>query len=326
MFTFWYFNLLLVVYIFTVCLHLTLIKDTPSNGNFRLQLKLNLTFPYSKKIFELAPKWKGEIQTEALVLLNALSGQVQHQVPLSSYKLLSSINGRDGRNLAAQLLWKSLKQNEDNPIRLNDNLLLQEEYKKLFDGQEQWQMVNFLYIFHFAASEVMLSQAEFAERNAAATCLRTIVRLAKDNLDTEEYKKLVDTDMIPALGKGLMAKYDRVQAEFILVLTEAMTEDGHLGSITDLHHLQSEDKNEDDVNFFDNMRHIQKHRRGRAMRRLVKSLDELSVDTCQKIIIPLVRTYIFNEEYVQQTEIFNSAVTAIGKFSYFYRKSRENLF
>ena len=109
-----------------------------------------------------------------------------------------------------------------------------------------------------------------------------------------------------------MAKYDLVQAEFILVLTEAMTEDGHLGSITDLHHLQSEDKNEDDTNFFDNMRHIQKHRRGRAMRRLVKQLDELSVDTCQKIIIPLVRTYIFNEEYVQQTEIFNSAVTAIG--------------
>ena len=35
---------------------------------------------FSRKIFELAPKWKGQIQTEALVLLNALSGQIQHQV------------------------------------------------------------------------------------------------------------------------------------------------------------------------------------------------------------------------------------------------------
>ena len=264
---------------------------------------------YSPKIFELAPKWKGEIQTEALVLLNALAGQVQHQVPLSSYKLLSSIQGREGRNLAAQLLWKSLVQDPQNPVKLNDNLLLQEEYKKFFD---HWHMVNFLYIFHFAASEVILSHAEFAERNAAATCLRTIVRMAKEKLDTEEYIKLVDTNIVPALGKGLMSKFDRVQSEFILVLTESMTENGHLGSIQDLHILQSEDKNEDDTNFFDNMRHIQKHRRGRAMRRLVKSIQDLSVETCQNIVIPLVRTYIFNEEYVQQTEIFNSAVTAMG--------------
>ena len=164
----------------------------------------HLFYLFSKKIFELAPKWKGEIQTEALVLLNALSGQVQHQVPLSSYKLLSSINGRDGRNLAAQLLWKSLKQSADNPIRLNDNLLLQEEYKKLFEAQDSWSMVNFLYIFHFAASEVTLSQAEFAERNAAATCLRTIVRLAKDQLDTEEYKKLVDTDMVRKILQSML--------------------------------------------------------------------------------------------------------------------------
>ena len=48
------------------------------------------------------------------------------------------------------------------------------------------------------------------------------------------------------------------------------------------------------------------------MRRLVHQLEDLSVETCQNILIPLVRTYIFNEDYVQQTEIFNSAVTALG--------------
>jgi len=85
---------------------------------------------FSKKIFELAPKWKGQVQTEALILLNGLSGLVDHNVALSSFRLMSSIHGREGRNLAAQLLFKSL----DNPdkVRLNDNLLLNEEYKKLF--------------------------------------------------------------------------------------------------------------------------------------------------------------------------------------------------
>ena len=86
---------------------------------------------FSRKIFELAPKWKGQVQTEALVLLNALSGQIQHQVNLSAYKLIFAMHGQEGRNLAAQLLWKSLEENPEK-VRLNDNLLLNEEYKKLF--------------------------------------------------------------------------------------------------------------------------------------------------------------------------------------------------
>ena len=86
---------------------------------------------FSRKIFELAPKWKGQVQTEALVLLNALSGQIQHQVNISAYKLIFAMHGQEGRNLAAQLLWKSLEENPEK-VRLNDNLLLNEEYKKLF--------------------------------------------------------------------------------------------------------------------------------------------------------------------------------------------------
>lgn len=215
---------------------------------------------FSQRIFALAPKWKGQVQTESLVLLNAISSQIEHQVKCSAYKLLSSMNGREGRNLAAQLLWKSL----DNPggqVRLNDNLLLNEEYKKLFCGQ--FQLVNFLFMFHYAASEVVLSESEFAERNAAGDCLRDVIKKAKKNLSLEDYKSLVDDDVLPVLSKGLMATHDRVQGEFIQVLTTALTADGHLGSLEDLQVLQSADDTnleEVETNFFDNMRHLQKHR------------------------------------------------------------------
>lgn len=215
---------------------------------------------FTQRIFALAPKWKGEVQTESLVLLNAISSQIEHQVKLSAYKLLSSMNGREGRNLAAQLLWKSL----DNPgqqVRLNDNLLLHEEYKKLFSSK--FTLVNFLFMFHYAASEVVLSESEFAERNAAGDCLRDVIKMAKKNLSLEDYKTMVDEDIVPVLSKGLMATHDRVQGEFIQVLTTALTSDGHLGSLEDLQVLQSaDDKNPEEVetNFFDNMRHLQKHR------------------------------------------------------------------
>ena len=82
------------------------------------------------------------------------------------------------------------------------------------------------------------------------------------------FPSLADTELLPVISKGLMAKHDRVQGEFIQILTEAITEDGRLGSLNGLLELQSEDKIEDEINFFDNMRHIQKHRRGRAMRRI----------------------------------------------------------
>ena len=88
---------------------------------------------FTKKLFEISPKWKGQVQTEALNVLNSISNLTNYQVDPKSYKLISSIQGRDGRNIAAQLLWKSL--NNPNKVRLNDNLLLNEEYTKLFIGK-----------------------------------------------------------------------------------------------------------------------------------------------------------------------------------------------
>ena len=115
-------------------------------------------------------------------------------------------------------------------------------------------------MFHFAASEVILSEDAFAERSAGASCLRDLVRKAKKLLTSQEYTDIVDKQILPVLGKGLMVKHDRVQGEFIQVLIDSISSDGTLGSITDLHFIQSDKNSEDETNFFDNMKHIQKHR------------------------------------------------------------------
>lgn len=48
------------------------------------------------------------------------------------------------------------------------------------------------------------------------------------------------------------------------------------------------------------------------MKRLMKQLDGLSPETCQKILLPLVRTYIFNPDYDQQTIVVTAAIDCIG--------------
>jgi len=63
-----------------------------------------------------------------------------------------------------------------------------------------------------------------------------------------------------------------------------------------------------ELNFFDNMKHIQKHRRGRALTRLAAKLDEfddtnfdtfLNIKTCFVVIYPLACSYLFNTEYIK---------------------------
>ena len=48
------------------------------------------------------------------------------------------------------------------------------------------------------------------------------------------------------------------------------------------------------------------------MKRLMKQLGELSGDTCDKLLLPLVRTYIYNEEYDAQNIVVEAAIECVG--------------
>ena len=70
----------------------------------------------------------------------------------------------------------------------------------------------------------------------------------------------MDLEIVPVLTKGFMAKNDRIQGEFVQVLISSLDQEGQLGSLEEIQHLQSEKNVDDEINFFDNMKHIQKHR------------------------------------------------------------------
>ena len=96
---------------------------------------------------------------------------------------------------------------------------------------EDFNLNNFLWMYHFASSEIVLSESEFAERNAAGVCVRDLIQQAKNQLSIEKFREITDSELVPVISKGLMAKHDRVQAEFIQILTGTITDDGCLGSI-----------------------------------------------------------------------------------------------
>ena len=43
-----------------------------------------------------------------------------------------------------------------------------------------------------------------------------------------------------------------------------------------------------------------------------KKIREIDVNLCFKIILPMTRTYLYNQDYVSQNEIITSAISCIG--------------
>ena len=63
----------------------------------------------------------------------------------------------------------------------------------------------------------------------------------------EDYLHLVDSAVLPVLTRGLQAKVERVQSEFIEILLETALEDGRLGNNVNISSLRD---NTDDPGTF----------------------------------------------------------------------------
>ena len=320
--------------------------------------EVNAVF-FVEKLSLLAIKGTLQVQTqslhvldEALSKLKIVETQVSAQIPLCAFKLLANIRNYDNKKLMAQILWKHV-QNFDNEghskaISMDDNFL-HGKYQKLIKVDDIRQSnclpeQQFLFLFHFAASEI--HNEDFSQRAAAVLCLRNIIRNKKKqmlsnnegetiNSKKEHFVRLVDKVMLPIISKGLESTNDRIQGEFMEVLlecivTEHQTCTSFLGSIQDVSQLIPSAEDDQESNFFENMKHIQKHRRGREMRKIALKLNEnkdfLSRNCRLFLVYPLVRTYIYNKDYISQPEIVNSAITCIASLASTYNwKDYKNL-
>ena len=309
-----------------------------------------------EKITLIATNGTLEIQTQSIHLLNVVFTRLtslHHKdsssgLPTCAFKLICNITNYDNKKLMSRTLWNHIKNDENsghsNGVEFDDNFL-HGSYQKLgtsvSKGKKQcFTEQHFLFLFHYAASEIY--NQDFSQRSAAVLCLRDIIRNKKliseqANCEDEakEFINLVDKIMLPIISKGLQNINDRIQAEFMGVLQECIITDtankkSYLGSIQDVDQLMPSEGDDQETNFFDNMIHIQKHRRGRAMRKLATKLDEnktsLSRNCRLYLVYPLVRTYIYNESYINQPEIVNSAIQCISSLAATYNwKDYKNL-
>ena len=127
-------------------------------------------------------------------------------------------------------------------------------------------------------------------------------------------KKLLDKVCLGLIRTGLKAKEDGVRVDFLSFLQALVQHCGQASPrIKDMAGLQDPDP---DLDFFENMRHVQLHRRGRAMARLAKRLQEepglLKRANLSQVILPLATVYLLTDNYSKNSQLVEQAIELVG--------------
>ncbi|KAI0628424.1 armadillo-type protein [Trametes polyzona] len=153
---------------------------------------------------------------------------------------------------------------------------------------------------------------ELTIRTNAATALKRFVDLVADQQG--EYEEMFLRVLYPGVKNGLHSKTELVRAELLGVLSHAVARCTHIASLQEMRVLLA--GGDEEANFFNNIHHVQIHRRNRAIRRLAEYADQghLRSTTLAEVFIPLVGNYVVSTDSVDH-HLVNEAITATGQMA-----------
>ncbi|KAK0463186.1 armadillo-type protein [Desarmillaria tabescens] len=153
---------------------------------------------------------------------------------------------------------------------------------------------------------------ELAIRNSAAHSMRRFIdRVATGASDfVASFSRI----LFPGLKHSLRSKNELVRAEVLGVLAYAVTTCEDNATVQDMRILLA--NGDEEANFFNNIQHVQIHRRSRALRRLADQCDEHPPrsSTLSGILIPLIAHYLVPTSPANH-HLVNDAITAVGRLA-----------
>ncbi|KAL2859053.1 armadillo-type protein [Aspergillus pseudodeflectus] len=154
---------------------------------------------------------------------------------------------------------------------------------------KQWRPLLYNMLFH------VKDEDELAIRSSASFGLkRFIERAASAGSLTESFEPLVTEILIPAIQGGMRQKSDLVRSEFVQVLGHLVKLNPDRESVNDMRGLLVGD--DEEASFFNNILHIQQHRRLRALRRLASESTngKIQASNVSMIFLPLIEHFLFD--------------------------------
>lgn len=184
---------------------------------------------------------------------------------------------------------------------------LKHDYKVLTDVQ--WVPVLYTFLYY------IVDQDELALRNNATHGLNCFIDYCSEKASTSDAAACVSmlkTIILPNLRNGLRKSTEDIQSEYISVLAYIVQYDKYYKELDDMKLLLGD--GDEEINFFINIKHVQLHRRQRAIRRLATYTASLSDASIAHYLIPMIESYVFSKEE-KYRNIGNEALLTIGTLS-----------
>ena len=174
---------------------------------------------------------------------------------------------------------------------------------------KQWRPLLFNMLFHVKDEE------ELAIRSSASFGLRRFMEKAiiQENAASEDFEYIVSKTLYPALQGGVRQRSELTRSEYVTALGYFVKLNPNRPAVQDLHVLLVGD--DEEASFFNNILHIQQHRRLRALRRLASEAAKgnLQATNISTILIPLVEHFVFDQETDENVHnLIAEAVTTLG--------------
>ncbi|XP_066524697.1 small subunit processome component 20 homolog [Hoplias malabaricus] len=290
---------------------------------------ISLLLPYIHK-----PKNAEEMELDILGTVHNLLKQCSEPSvflkPLS--KLLSVIQNKQSRQALCDIFQTLSELNSDlnyitdvvvqlnafdrrhlDEIHFDVRLLAFQKAIKHINGMSVLDMKYLTAVMHNCFHSFEVGDMSLAD--SAILCLSAVItQLAAVGCPEQEYKDIVQYTVLDAVRRGLKSKTESVRNDYTTVLACLIKTFPDRSEFRDLVQLTNYTDPESD--FFEHMKHIQVHRRGRALRKFAKQLTEgtvvMSSRSMQNYIMPYAMIALFDEKLLKHEAVISAAVEVIG--------------
>ncbi|KAF8430325.1 armadillo-type protein [Tirmania nivea] len=159
---------------------------------------------------------------------------------------------------------------------------------------------------------------ELAIRTNASYALRRFVEVAGQKWmsgEKDDYLQILNTVLLPALRAGAREPSELVRMEYVNVMSHLVKSCSDWEEVLDMQALLVGD--DEEANFFNNILHIQQHRRARALRRLASSAQKnhLQSSNIAHFFLPLIEHFIFDQEGGDSHQLAAESIMAVSSLA-----------
>eukprot|EP00794_Sanderia_malayensis_P003704 gene3704-4224_t len=153
-----------------------------------------------------------------------------------------------------------------------------------------------------------LESSDISLRDASLSCISRVIDFVSTR--REFFDELIQGILISRIKVAIRSKSEIVRSEYIQILSKIVNNFDEC-VISDMKSLTSTDA---ELDFFENVRHIQVHRRIKAMRTLSQHIEEgeLRLNSLFNFLLPMISHFIFEHASAGEHNIVSETITTIG--------------